>query len=68
MALPHLIEDKQRAWMFKVITQSPEPQLNACLIAFFLGSGMTTLELCRIQIKDVLKKNGELNKCFAVKR
>ncbi|WP_025624794.1 site-specific integrase [Vibrio parahaemolyticus] len=67
MALPHLIEDKQRAWMFKVITQLPEPQLNACLMAFFLGSGFTTLELCRIQVKDVLKKNGELNKCFAVK-
>ena len=67
MALPHLIEDKQRAWMFKVITQSVEPQLNACLIAFFMASGLTTLELCRVQVKDVLKKNGELNKCFAVK-
>lgn len=30
MALPTLIEDKDRAWMFKVITQLPEPQMNAC--------------------------------------
>nr|AKN36616.1 hypothetical protein [Vibrio splendidus]AKN40561.1 hypothetical protein [Enterovibrio norvegicus] len=67
MALPPIIEDKDRAWLFKVITQSPEPELNGCLIGFFLASGMTTLEICRIQVRDIIKKNGQLTKCFAVK-
>ncbi|HHI5411481.1 TPA: tyrosine-type recombinase/integrase [Vibrio metoecus] len=67
MALPPIIEDKDKTWLFKVITQSPEPELNACLMGFFLGSGMTTLELCRIQVSDIIKKNGELTKYFAVK-
>ncbi|BEI26494.1 site-specific integrase [Vibrio fluvialis] len=57
----------QRNWLFKVITQTPEPELNACLIGFFLGSGMTTLEICRIQVKDIVKKNGQLTKNFTIK-
>lgn len=32
MALPTLIEDKYRAWIFKVISQTPEPDLNVCLV------------------------------------
>lgn len=28
---------------------------------------MTTLEICRIQVKDIIKKNGQLTKSFAVK-
>ncbi|MFA0072156.1 hypothetical protein AB4396_00450 [Vibrio cyclitrophicus] len=67
MALPTLIEDKDKTWIFKVITQTPEPELNACLMGFFLGSGMTTLEVCRIQVRDIVKKNGHLTKCFAIK-
>ncbi|HAS5226693.1 TPA: site-specific integrase [Vibrio cholerae] len=67
MALPPIIEDKDKMWLFKVITQSPEPELNACLMGFFLGSGMTTLELCRIQVRDILQKNGQLTKSFTVK-
>lgn len=56
MALPPIIEDKDKMWLFKVITQSSEPELNACLMGFFLGSGMTTIEICRIQVKDILKR------------
>ncbi|HFF3988778.1 TPA: tyrosine-type recombinase/integrase [Vibrio cholerae O1] len=67
MALPPIIEEKDKTWLFKVITQSPEPELNACLMGFFLGSGMTTLELCRIQVRDILQKNGQLTKSFTVK-
>lgn len=67
MALPPIIEDKDKTWLFKVITQSPEPELNACLMGFFLGSGMTTLELCRIQVRDIVQKNCQLTKSFAVK-
>ena len=44
MALPPIIEDKDKTWLFKVITQSPEPELNACLMGFFLGTGMTGIE------------------------
>ena len=50
MALPTLIEDKDKTWIFKVITQTPEPELSACLMGFFLGSGMSTLEICRVQV------------------
>lgn len=67
MALPPIIEDKDKSWLFKVISQSPEPELNACLMGFFLGSGMTTLEICRVQVKDIFKKNGDLAKSFPVK-
>jgi len=28
---------------------------------------MTTLEICRVQIQDVIKKNGDLAKCFSIK-
>ncbi|UQV24877.1 site-specific integrase [Vibrio sp. J383] len=67
MALPILIEDKDKIWLFKVINQTPDPDLNACLMGFFLGSGMTTLEICRVQVRDIVKKNGQLAKCFTVK-
>lgn len=33
---------------------------------FFLGQ-LTTLEICRIQVRDIVKKNGHLTKCFAIK-
>lgn len=67
MALPQIIEPKDKNWLFKVTEQSREPELNLCLLGFFLGSGMTTLEICRVQVKDVIKKNGELAKFFVVK-
>ncbi|PMN73138.1 site-specific integrase [Enterovibrio norvegicus] len=67
MALPTLIEDSQRKWLFKVTAQSKEADLNLCLLGFFLGSGMTTLELCRVQVGDVITKSGELARCFAVR-
>ena len=67
MALPTLIEDKDKTWIFKVITQTPEAELNACLMGFFLGSGMSTLEICRVQVRDIVKKNGQLARCFTVK-
>lgn len=54
MALPTLIEDKDKTWLFKVTGQSWEPELNKCLLGFFLGSGMTTLEICRVQVSDVI--------------
>ncbi|WP_210467462.1 site-specific integrase [Vibrio crassostreae] len=67
MALPTLIEEKDKAWLLKAVTQTQEPELNACLIGFFLGSGLTTLEICRIQVKGIVKKSGQFTKCFAVK-
>lgn len=67
MALPPIIEDKDKAWLFKVISQTQEPELNASLFGLFLGSGMTTLEICRVQVKDVLTKGGQLTKCFSIK-
>ncbi|WP_253821649.1 hypothetical protein [Vibrio sp. 070316B] len=27
---------------------------------------MSTLEICRVQVRDIVKKNGQLAKCFSV--
>lgn len=67
MALPTLIDDAKRKWLFKVTATTKEADLNLCLLGFFLGSGMTTLEMCRVQVGDVITRSGELAKCFGVR-
>lgn len=37
MALPPIIEDKDKAWLFKVISQTQDPELNASLFDLFLA-------------------------------
>ena len=65
MALPFLIEDAERKWIFKNTKQiSENPDRDVCLLQFFFASGLTKLEINRILLKDVLTKSGELNKSF----
>lgn len=68
MALPTLIEKKSWDWLFKVTAQnSKQPERDLCLLAFFFGSACTSLELNRIQIRDVTMKSGKLAKSFTVR-
>ncbi len=68
MALPPLITPKDRKWLFKVIEEiSLQPARDLCLLGYFLGTAMTTLEINRLQLKDVLHKSGKLNKKFSVR-
>ena len=68
MALPAFLESHQIKWVFKVIKQiNKYPDRDTCLMTFFLASALTTLEINRIQLKDVLHKNGSIKKEFQVK-
>ncbi|WDE06661.1 site-specific integrase [Thalassomonas viridans] len=68
MALPPLIEKPQRDWLFKVTKQnSKQPERDVCLLGYFFGSACTTLQINRIQVKDVLHKSGKLNNDFVIK-
>lgn len=66
MALPPVI-DNQR-WLFKVTeSQSSEPEMALCLLGLFIGTGLRTIEISRIQTKDIFTKSGKLNKRFTVR-
>ncbi|RLV60969.1 site-specific integrase [Parashewanella curva] len=68
MALPAFVESKDIRWIIKVIQKINQfSERDTCLITFFFASALTTLEINRIQIKDVLYKNGEVRKKFEVK-
>jgi len=68
MALPHLITEKERGWLFKLTKkQSPWPERDLCLLAFFLGSPCTILELNRITMSDVLSGGDMINKSFIIR-
>jgi len=67
MALPHLITEKEQDWLFKVTKkQSPWPERDLCLLAFFIGSPCTVLELNKITISDVLSGD-MINKFFTIR-
>ncbi|MGI2024489.1 tyrosine-type recombinase/integrase [Shewanella glacialipiscicola] len=66
--MPQLIEKPQCDWLFKVTKQnSKQPERDQCLLAFFFGSACSTLEINRIQLKDVLSKSGKLTKLYTVR-
>lgn len=66
--MPPLIEISQRDWLFKVTKElSKQPVRDVCILAYFFGTACTTLQINRIQIKDVVHKSGKLNKKFEVK-
>lgn len=67
MALPHLITEKERDWLFKVTKrQSPWYERDLCLLAFFMGSPCTILELNKITISDVMSGD-MINKSFIIR-
>jgi integrase len=66
MALPPVIDNQK--WLFKVTeNQSQEPEMALCLLGFFIGTGMRTIEISRIQVQDIFTKSGKLNKRFTVR-
>ncbi|MBM7070920.1 site-specific integrase [Shewanella sp. 202IG2-18] len=68
MALPEFIETSKIKWIFKVIQKVNKfPEREKCLLVFFFASALTTLEINRIQIKDILHKNGSIRKRYEVK-
>jgi site-specific recombinase XerD len=68
MALPEYIGKTQRDWLFNVTkTISQNPERDSCLLAFFFGTQCSTLEINRMQLKDVLNKSGNLNKKFLIR-
>lgn len=65
--LPHLITVPEQKWLFDVTKdQSPWVERDFCLLAFFMGSPCTILELNKITISDVLKGN-MINKSFTIR-
>lgn len=67
MALEHLITQSEWEWLVKLIKdQSPWKQRDLCLLAFFVGSPCTILELNKITISDVLSGD-TINKKFTIR-
>ena len=67
MSLPAIIEDQQRDWLLKVTKEtSKQPERDLCLIAFFLGTPCTTLELNKITIADIMARTGKLKSSFVI--
>ena len=68
MALPPLIENSNKDWLFKVTEKdSTQPERDLCLLAFFLGTACTTLEINRIQLGDVIHKSGTISPEFTIR-
>ena len=68
MALPYLIKDSDRRFIEKWITASSKwPERDLCLLAFFIGSPCTILELNRIKVSDVIDSKGDVNKGFIIR-
>lgn len=68
MALPHLITESEQKWLFKTIKlDSPWYFRDWCLMAFFIGTPCTILELNRITISDVLSGGDMINKSFIIR-
>lgn len=68
MALPPIVEKPQRDLLFKVTKQNSKlPENDLCLLAFFFGTGLTTLQINRIQLCDVVHKNGKILDKFTIR-
>ena len=68
MALPHFITQKELNWLIEsTLVTSKNKDRDLCLIAMFVGTPCFVLELNRIQIGDILNKNGKLKKQFFVR-
>jgi len=68
MALPKFFTKKEIDWLSKVTKkQSPWPERDLCLLAFFFGSPCIILELNKITISDVLGGGDMINKSFIIR-
>ena len=67
MALEHLITKSEWDWLVKLTKkQSPWKERDLCLLAFFVGSPCTILELNRITVSDVISGD-TINKSFTIR-
>lgn len=68
MALPHLITKSEQKWLFELTeSYSKWAKRDLCLLAFFIGSPCTILELNRITISDVLSSTDDIKKSFIIR-
>lgn len=68
MALPYLIKDSDIRFIEKWITASSKwIEHDLCLLAFFVGTPCTILELNRITISDVMNSEGKIKKSFVIR-
>lgn len=68
MALPPYIDKNQKEWLYKVTRKtSSQPVRDTCILSVFFLTPCTTLEINRIQISDVLCKNGSLKRDFILR-
>lgn len=68
MALAHLITRSEKNWLFKLTkSYSKWPERDLCLLAFFIGTPCTILELNRITLSDVLSGSDTINKSFTIR-
>lgn len=63
--LPQSFSSKEIDWILNVTKLvSKQPERDLCILGFFFGSPLTTLEINLLKVKDVIDKHGVLNKRF----
>lgn len=68
MALPHFVTPSEKEWLLKSTGHtSLNPVRDLCLLQFFFLTPCTTLEINRIQIRDVLFKPGTIKRDFNIR-
>ena len=68
MALPHFVDPNEKQWLLKVTGHtSLNPVRDLCLLHFFFLTPCTTLEINRIQVRDVLFKPGAIKRDFIIR-
>lgn len=68
MALPHFVDPNEKEWLYKSTGHtSLNPVRDLCLLHFFFLTPCTTLEINRIQVRDVLFKPGTIKRDFNIR-
>ncbi len=68
MMLSHYITPDEKRWLFESTeTTSNYPELELCLLGYFLNTPCFILEVIRIQLGDVLTKQGKLRRSFFIR-
>ena len=68
MALPPFVDPNEKEWLYKVTNKtSSNPERDICLLNVFFLTPCTTLEINRIQIRDILYKPGTIKLEFNIR-
>lgn len=65
MSLP--LELTNTEAIFLSASHSNEPALAQCLMGFFLSTGMRTIEICQIQVQDIIEISGQIHEKMIVR-